>query len=233
MAQRSDDTAIRYNPFWLDEVRPFAVLKFELNPKNKDLYFWVVDTKSLTRDLESKVGVSEIKEEELTGIDNEEIRKNEILVRVVGVDYNDSGTMRRYVGGALFYESEKKSWELRARLNILRYSQDTSRPDRRFRLSKPENKVGMFDETVGENYWDKPTSDFKPGLLVYHDEAHRSYREYAGMLGTMFLFSEPKIIQNEAIRYPVTHLKSLLDVSFDLLNAKAPKSKIAVINIPK
>lgn len=225
--------SIRNNPFWLDEVRRFAVLKFELNPKNKDIYFWVVDTKSLRDELDATDINAETGEAELEKVDSEKLVKNEILVRIVGVDHNDSGTMRKYVGGALFYESLKKGWELVARLNVLKYAQDKVKHDRRFRLSKPQSIMGMFDEVKGENPWDKPTADFKPGLVFYHDETVRTYREYAGILGNIFLYSEPKIIQNETIRYPVTHLKSLLDISYDLLNATAPNSKITILHAPK
>lgn len=236
---KQTETSIRNNPFWLDEVRRFVVLKFEMNQNNKDLYFWVVDKRSLKEELqdedkeEIEIDEMDIEDDHLKKIDKDKIFGNELLVRIVGADYNDGGTLRKYVGGVLFYDYIDKKWALIARLNVLKYVQDQNKPSRRFRLTKPVSKVGMFDEVMGESPWDKKSEDFKPGLLAYHAESERSYKEYSGMMGAIILYSEPKIIQNEAIRYPVTYLNSLMEISFDLLHCQSSDSHITVQFVPK
>lgn len=235
---KATESSIRNNPFWLDEVRRFVVLKFELNQNNKDLYFWVVDKSSLREELdegvkeEIEIDEVEIQEDSLKKIDKDKIFGNELLVRIVGADYNDSGTLRKYVAGVLFYNFIDKKWALIARLNVLKYVQDQNKASRRFRLTKPVSKVGMFDEVMGESPWDKKMEDFKPGLVAYHSESERSYKDYSGMLGNIILFSEERIIQNEAIRYPVTYLNSLMEISFDLLHFQSA-NQISVQFVPK
>ncbi len=227
------DIGIRNNPFWLEEVNQFAILKYELNPKNKDLYFWVLNVRHLDDELISEDDDLDTKERKLKMLEDEKVLDNQVLVRVVGTDYKEGGIKRRYLGGALFYELKDKKWGLVARLNVLKYAQDKNKPERRFRLSKPVSKVGMFDEVVGESPWDNPANDFKPGLSVYHEEDYRDNKEYAGILGAVMLYSETRIIQNEAIRYPVTYLNTLMEISNDLLNVHSSDSRISIEFVPK
>ncbi len=229
----TSEANIRINPFWLDEVKKFAVVKFELNKNNRDLYFWTLDMQHLDADLGDVVDNDEVKEEKLGNLDKDMVISSEILVRIVGVDYNYQGTRKKYTGGALFYQFINKKWQMVARLNTIKYAQVPDKPHRRFRLGKPIDQIGQFDEVIGELPWDKPSSDFKPGLMMYHDEKQRPYREYAGILGSIMLYSEKRIIENEAIRYPVTHLKSLMDISFDLLRANEDGMNISALYLPK
>lgn len=231
--QSTSDADIRQNPFWQEEVNKYVILKYELNPKNKDLYFWVVNVKHIENEvILSEDDDIEVREKKLKELENSEAMSHQILARVVGADFNEGGMLRRFIGGILFYELKDKKWAPIARVNVLKYAQDKNKPDRRFRMTKPVSKVGMFDEVVGESPWDNPASDFKPGLWAYHEEDHRNNREYSGILGAIMLYAEVKIIQNETIRYPVTYLNSLVEISNDLLNAEA-KTKISVHFVPK